>query len=97
MSTITILDLKKRLKIMNKEILNNRRKTIFLDTIDIKANIPWKYLTKDEKIYKLLKFSMKNGLNNINSKNITLYKLQNIEYEINTGTVLNAVFIKKEM
>ena len=49
----------------------------------------------DEKIYKLLNFSMKNGLNNINSKNITSYKLQNIEYEINTGTVLNAVFIKK--
>lgn len=94
---MSLSDLKNRLKIMNKEIVNNRRKTIFLDTIDIKANIPWKYLTKDEKIYKLLNFSMKNNLNNINSKNITSYKLQNIEYEINTGTVLNAVFIKKEI
>lgn len=94
---MSLEDLKKRLRIMNKEIINNRRKTIFLETIDIKANIPWKYLTKDEKIYKLLIFSTKNGLNYINSKNITSYKLQNIEYEINTGMILNVSFVKKEV
>lgn len=94
---MSLEDLKKRLRIMNKEIINNRRKTIFLETIDIKANIPWKYLTKDEKIYKLLIFSTKNGLSYINSKNITSYKLQNIEYEINTGMILNVSFVKKEI
>lgn len=92
---MSLEDLKKRLRIMNKEIIKNRRKTIFLETIDIKANIPWKYLTKDEKIYKLLIFCSKNGLSDINSKNITSYKLQNIEYEINTGMILNVSFVKK--
>lgn len=88
-------DLRKRLRIMNMEIIQNRRKTIFLDTIDIKANIPWKYLTKDEKIYKLLIFSKKNGLTYINSKNITFYRLQNIEYQTDTGIILDVTFVKK--
>lgn len=92
---MSLEDLKKRLKIMNKEIIDNRRRTIFLETIDIKANIPWKYLTKDEKITKLLIFSKNNGLTEINSKNIIYYKLQNIEYQTDTGIIINVSFVKK--
>lgn len=89
------MELKNKIRALYQESLVNRRSTIFLATIDVQEYLPWKYLSRSQKIEKLLIFAKSNGITNVNSRNISDYKLCDIHYQINTGTVSNVIFVKK--
>lgn len=90
---------KARIRIKNsyEEELSKQRKTVFFTEKTVIVYKPWKYLSKPEKMKKILFYANTNDLDFINKKNISDYVYTNIEYITDPGYIKNVVVTKKVM
>lgn len=90
---------KARIRIRNsyQEELSKQRKTVFFTEKTVIVYKPWKYLSKSEKMKKILFYANTNDLYFINKKNISDYVYTNIEYITDPGYIKHVIVTKKVM